>query len=470
VTGATSFGLHCRVSASLDGRQCSSLKIAELLKPSVILKAILRTVALVLLVAFGLGVVRADEPADRLRAEMQQRNNALIEQGFNLTNRFTLGVDSKVLHVDLLIPSSRESHELKFWAHAVGGDVAFKVTSADGHVLALWDGQSGEKSFSLALPVGRIRVEVEGSRADSVFGVFGVKGPILRTCEVDLQRVTTHSANVGAGFRWPYLLYLPKHRGGSFLLAAPNNTGFVTSNPGFLAADGMCAIKRNTDLAERLGTPLLVPLFPRPSETLYLHALSRASLTTKTPAYARVDLQFAKMLDDAQRVLGVEGTKVSQRVLLTGFSASGSFVSRFAMLHPDRVSAVAAGSPGGWPIVPAARDGDAALPYPVGIADVKSLTGTAPDLSFLRQVAWFFFMGDADTNDSVPHRDSFSKADETLITHHFSATPLARWKDAERLYLANGMNAQFKIYPGASHAVSADMQRDVEAFFVEVMK
>jgi predicted esterase len=256
-----------------------------------------------------------------------------------------------------------------------------------------------------------------------------------------------------------------------FLLAVPNNSGFATSDPELLAADGTCAAAGAADLAERLGTPVLVPLFPRPrvpgeDENLYLHALTRESLLTRVPGYARVDLQLAAMLDDATRALASQGIKVSRRVLLSGFSASGSFVSRFAMLHPDRVLAVASGSPGGWPIVPEARDGRSVLPYPVGTADLKSLIGAAPKVAALRHVAWFFFLGDSDTNDSILYRDSFSRADAELIFNHFGSTLPARWKEAARLYRDRGLNARFKLYPDVAHEVSPEMQADIAAFFV----
>jgi predicted esterase len=413
----------------------------------------------------------AEEPADSLHGEMQRKDRALIQQGFNLTNSFVLGTDTKVLHIELLVPPSDVPHELSFWAHSIGGDVEFKVIAPDDRVLASWDGRSGDTNLTLILPVGRDRVEVDGSHADSVFGLLGVKGPVLSRCRLDPARISMHPRNDSAGYYWPYLLYVPKHSGVSSLLAAPNNTGFATTDPELLTADGMCAAERTVDLAERLGTPLLVPLFPRPTvsgeeENLYLHALTRASLSTKTPEYARVDLQFAAMLDDAKKVLASQGINVSRRVLLTGFSASASFVSRFAMLHPDRVRAVAAGSPGGWPIVPVTTDGNSVLSYPIGIADLKSLIGTVSSLPSLRRVAWFLFLGDADTNDSVPYRDSFSKTDAALIFQRFGSTPLTRWNKAERLYREKGLKAQFKVYPGAGHSVSAEMQADVEAFFI----
>ena len=149
-----------------------------------------------------------------------------------------------------------------------------------------------------------------------------------------------------------------------------------------IRAASSCEVRRQAALAERLGTPLLVPLFPRPKaagegDNLYLHALTRAALTAEAPALKRVDLQLLAMADDARKLLAAKGVPVDAKLLLRGFSASGSFVNRFAVLHPERVLAVACGSPGGWPLAPAAKAGGETLPYPVGIADVRGADGKA---------------------------------------------------------------------------------------------
>lgn len=407
---------------------------------------------------------------------MHQRNDALVQRAFNVTNSFTLGgVANKVAHIDLLVPPSDSPHELSFWAHAIGGQVVFRMTAGDGRPLASWEGQVGETTLTLTLPSGRSEIDVDGSSAQSVFAVLGIKGPVVPTCQLDAGRFSTHPAKASSGFHWPYILYKPSEVRAPWVLVAPNNTGFATSDSELVAASAACTAVANAHLADRLGTPLLVPLFPRPpvggaEENLYLHALTRASLLTRDPEYARVDLQLLAMLDDAASALAREGIKISRRVLMSGFSASGSFVSRFAMLHPDRVLAVASGSPGGWPIVPLATDGTMVLRYPVGIADLKALIGTVPPDDSLRRVAWFFFLGAEDGNDSLPYRDSFSSADEALVVGHFGASPVARWKEAERLYRNMGLNAKFKLYPGVAHRVSAEMEEDVADFFLAAEK
>src|SRR5438309_11485076 len=124
------------------------------------------------------GVVGAQESGDALRDEIPKRNSALVQRGFNLTNSFVLGGgSSKVAHLELLVPPSGGMHELSFWAHALSGEVEFRVTTTDDRLLASWVGQSGESDLSLVLPAGRNRVVIDGSHADSVIGLLGVKGP-----------------------------------------------------------------------------------------------------------------------------------------------------------------------------------------------------------------------------------------------------------------------------------------------------
>ena len=422
------------------------------------------------------GACYADDPTGVARAELQRRNTNLVDQGFNFTHGFELNAARKQRTViDLLIPPSDEPHEVSFWASAIGGEASFRITSANDQLLALWQGHSGETDMTLSLPAGHNKVEIDGQHATSVVALLGVKGPVLSTCRLDPARVSTHEANSAAGFRWPYLLFTPEVARAPFLLGVPNNTGFSTTDPELLAASGECTIKEWDELANRLGTPLLVPLFPRPaiadeSENLYLHALTRASLLTDRPGYTRVDLQFIAMMDDAKRVLASQGIRVSQRALLTGFSASGSFVSRFAMLHPERVLAVASGSPGGWPIIPEAEDKGVALPYPVGVSDLPAVAGRPLNLPALRRVSWFYYLGGQDHNDSVIFRDSFSKTDEEIIFSHFGADIRQRWTAAEAAYRHSRLKTQFKIYPAVGHQITDDMRTDVEAFLASAIR
>ena len=397
--------------------------------------------------------------APDLDAEAKKHTDALISQGFNLTHGWALDARGEKTSVkfEFFVPEEEGEHTFSFWAGAPQGEWSYRLQSADGKVLCAWSGRRGDAAVTLATPPGKYAVELDRAPNTGGHAVFGIKGPALHRCEVSTQE---HPAVPAKGFHWPYLVYLPKELRGSRMLVAPNSTGFRTDELELLRTAASCEVRRQTALADRLGVPLLVPLFPRPAtDDLYLHALTRSSLEAKEERFQRVDLQLIAMIDDARANL-----KVEPEVLLEGFSASGSFVDRFTMLHPERVRAVAVGSPGGWPIAPLAQLDADELTWPVGISDVAKLTGKPVELGALKKVSWLFFLGAVDMNDAVPFRDSFSAADQALIFRRFGKTPVSRWKQAEQLHKRAGLDAKFKLYPGTGHQVSAEMEKDIAAF------
>ena len=148
-----------------------------------------------------------------------------------------------------------------------------------------------------------------------------------------------------------------------------------------------------------------------------------------------------------------------------GFSASGMFVNRFSFLHPDRVLAVACGSPGGWPIIPVRDYEGQNMQYPIGIADITTLTGRVFDLDGVRQMPMFLFLGSEDANDSVIYRDSYEKDDEDLIFSLFGETLQQRWAIAEKIYASSGCQSKFATYEGVGHNITNHMKSDIVAFY-----
>jgi predicted esterase len=410
-----------------------------------------------------------------LREEALRRNNALVQAGFNTTRSFEVRGAERRLRTELIVPPhGDEEHVVTLWAASEHGEVDLRLLSPSAEVMLSLRGSSVETTVARKLPAGTYALEFSATSPEGGRAVLGVRGPTLGVCKLDPERFVEQPADPANGYAWPYLLYTPRaphHR----LLVVPINTGFISDDLALLRASGYCEVQRQAALTERLGVALLVPLFPRPAtpgeaENLYLHALVRSALTTQEGPHARVDLQLGAMIDDARSRLAQRGTALPARALFLGFSASGSFVNRYALLHPDRVLAVASGSPGGWPAAPVGEDGGETLPYPVGVGDLKALTGRALDLSGLRKVSHFFYIGGDDFNDAVPFRDSFSKADEELIFRRFGKTPTGRWAVAERLYRQQQLDARFKFYQGVAHQVSPEMQADIEAFFHDSLR
>ena len=142
------------------------------------------------------------------------------------------------------------------------------------------------------------------------------------------------------------------------------------------------------------------------------------------------------MVEDARERLTERDWRIDERFALNGFSASATFTTRFATLHPDRVSSVSAGGLNGMGTLPipqieatALEHADIAtilgsetltLDYPVGIADLAEITGEPFDLDAFRTVDRFLYMGGEDRRDSLLYPDAWTDTDlraQAILTY-----------------------------------------------------
>jgi hypothetical protein len=295
------------------------------------------------------------------------------------------------------------------------------------------------------------------------------------------ETVVSETIEVGPNdaFHWPYFLYVPAEAAEAMnaghppaLLVVPNNTSELSDDEQVheRAARSMAG-GNNRWLSEQLGAPLLVPAFPRlaSAPNLYTHALDRDAMLVTDARLRRLDLQLLAMIEDARARLRKRHIEVRSRILMNGHSASGMFVTRFVLLHPEHVLAAAVGSPGGWPTVPTAEYRGHRLRFPIGVADLEELAGPPFDPVAFRRVQLFFLLGARDTNDSVTSTDSYDEVDAALATRLFGNTPVKRWPFAERLYKAAGSACEFRLYPGVGHRPSEQMKDEILVFFRRVL-
>jgi hypothetical protein len=295
---------------------------------------------------------------------------------------------------------------------------------------------------------------------------------LLETLKPEILRIEPEPQK---GFYWAYYLYVPnslvsaKENKKTYLLVEPNNTGYTSDNQEVHDTSARIIAEEKTSfLAKDLGVPLLVPTFPRPKEdwNIYTHALDRDTLLTKKEELERLDLQLISMIDDAKERLSQKGIILEDKILMTGFSASGMFVNRFIVLHPEKVKAAAIGSPGGWPIVPVGEWNGAQLRYPIGISDLEQLVGKGFNAGSFQSVKLYFYLGDLDTNDSVPYQDGYTQRDKNLIFQTFGDTPVKRWPIAEEIYKFIGASSRFVLYSGVGHNTTVKIVEDVKTFFL----
>lgn len=322
-------------------------------------------------------------------------------------------------------------------------------------------------NYRRLLTVSAILVVIHGCRATSPTPAPPAGRPIP-----EIQGAVLIPAAPEKGFRFPYLLRTPTPGapGVGILVVEPNNSGHVS--PDFEehvgAAIALATHAVGSDVARRLSAPFLMPVFPR-AESLYTQSLDRRTIQTQDPPLERLDLQLLAMVRDARARLVREGLTVADKVFLTGFSASGMFVTRFTALHPGVVQAVAAGGINGFVILPLEQLDGTVLPFPVGVADLAALTHQSFDIDSWRRVPQYLFMGALDGNDAVRHEDAYPEQEARLIYALLGEKMLPdRWNSLQRIYRRSRASAEFKTYDGIAHGTNGRIHADIANFFLRV--
>ena len=298
------------------------------------------------------------------------------------------------------------------------------------------------------------------------------------------------NARSDEGFYWDYYLYIPDNlfsQNLKYMLVEPNNTGTFSDDMKRHEQAAKKIAQRNR-IAQKLGIPVLVPTFPRPKTIkgvsqkgwlYYTHSLDRQTLTIEKDIYKRLDKQLIAMIKHAQNLLKDKNINVKEKVFMFGFSASGTFVNRFAALHPNITKALATGGLNGLPILPIKMKKNKKLYYPVGIYDIKELTGKKFNYKAYKQIPQYIFMGDEDTNDTLPYPAPFNKQQKEIIKEIYNTRPVPigaqdqkenakivvdRFFKAKEIYEKEDIQAQFVLYKGIGHKVTNYMIEDVVTF------
>lgn len=287
-------------------------------------------------------------------------------------------------------------------------------------------------------------------------------GKIITIQEV--PEPTLVEADSDAGFNYPYYLYSPNKTAENDqtpLLVQPNNTGTSTDDFEQHRQRARETAERGVGrtIADELKTPLLVPVFPRPRSepvdfTHYVHALDDTTMAIEDGPLERVDLQLLSMVEDAQSRLKEDDYPIDESgIMLNGFSASGTFVDRFTVLHPDEVISVTAGGVNGMPLLPTGEFDGQELPYHVGTADAKDLTGEEVDRDALNEANQFLYMGAEDENDTIPFDDAWTDDDlrQLALDVYGDNMVYERFPTSQQVYQNIGVEAQFRVYSDVGH-------------------
>lgn len=303
--------------------------------------------------------------------------------------------------------------------------------------------------------------------------------------------VTIVEADPDAGFNYPYYLHVPDEVDADEpvpILVEPTNAPAATNDFEFLleTAERKANGGFGRRIADELGVPFLHPVFPRPvSEpvdwTHFTHSLDVETMELRNGPLERIDLQLLAMVDHATDALTVRGITVSDRFSMSGFSAAGWFVNRFAALHPDRLLSVTAGGVNGLAILPVPEVDVHSLEHPAdlseltgverlslnyhaGIADLEEVTGRPFDLDAFRAVHQFLYVGEDDDNDGLLYPDAWTDPELRLaaVLTYGEDVHEDRMPRCKEIYDEVGAAAVFRTYEGAGHTPEPALDDVVE--------
>lgn len=302
---------------------------------------------------------------------------------------------------------------------------------------------------------------------------------------------TLIEADPERGFNYPYYLAVPENvdeertagdgsvpdDGQRPILVEPHNVG-----------ERIEAFERHLELArqrirgqfgryvaDELGVPMLVPVFPRPFEepvdwTHMIHMLCAKTMRIDEGPLERVDRQLLAMVDDARDRLAKQGVAVPEEVILNGFSSQAAFVNRFAALHPERVRSVSAGGINGLAILPRETAdvrgfGEQPMNYPVGIANVEDLTGKPFNRKAFRDLNQFIYMGSEDDKDALLYPDAWTDPElrGVAVLTYGEDIHEERFPRCQAIYNEADVNAVFRRYDGVGHTPEPALD-DIVAF------
>ncbi|MFC6616115.1 hypothetical protein ACFQAS_14470 [Halopenitus salinus] len=289
-------------------------------------------------------------------------------------------------------------------------------------------------------------------------------------------------ADPDSGFYLPYALFKP-------------TTDQTTERPIYVQPNNAPRVETRDELQDQitdsefraageLRFPGLIPGLPRLPEdgldlvqTLAIQTLRPETglddITTDAfpqETIERVDEQIVNMIDDARERLGDEGYPVSDLIHMEGFSGAGTFTSRFAFLHPGRVSTISVGGTGAAPLPHDTLNGTR-LPYPLGTADYEDLTGRSFDEEAWMNIDQFFFNGEED--QPLPETDPRGYYGISTQYGDRAVDVYGKNRITERLpitmsvYEEAGASMTSKVYEGVGHLVNGEMLDDIVAFHRE---
>ena len=197
-----------------------------------------------------------------------------------------------------------------------------------------------------------------------------------------------------------------------FLMAVPKNK--VLNNQIILEANNLetddlkSITKQACETGKRLATltdnspcPIVIPFIPSYKNRTYFQQLAKEcfELDKKDNNY-RIDEQIVNMIKYTKDVLASEySIKADEKIFLNGYSSSGVFAQRFALIHPELIETACIGGASGSIPVPTKKIG-----YPLGISDYEQLFEKPFDKEAYSKINFKYYVGELETINKTLER------------------------------------------------------------------
>lgn len=272
-------------------------------------------------------------------------------------------------------------------------------------------------------------------------------------------------------FKFPYVLYIPNNIENNTLILHGNNLAHEEGNIlNIYSAIFETTIEAGYDLLS-LNQPILVPVtsnYIHPANNnmheFFPMQASRNVVFCKDEknTYYKLFSQINNMIDHSRSLISKEAKSIlEEKIICHGFSSSAKFVLRYSTCYPERVKLLIAGGFGNQNIIPLSElyvnNKKIDLIYPIGIKDVKEITGKEFDYKAYKEMFQFYFIGENEdsTNDTAFNFRHTDLEIQNIYKELFGTNYQERYNQILKIFKdLDYSNIEFKRYKDYGHSAT----------------
>lgn len=268
------------------------------------------------------------------------------------------------------------------------------------------------------------------------------------------------------GFNFGYLLFIPGDVENQSRLIVEVDT-IEASSYGVTIKSALDTMDRINKTIKKTKYAIIIPIIPcKSDQEKPYQQLSKECFSKETGhKYYRVDIQLIKMIADAKkRINQLTGKELQKKIFLKGYSTSGVFAQRFALLHPELIDSLCVGGAINFTPIPLSEINDQQLCYPVGVSDIEAISGIKFNEEKYKEIKFFSYIlaNDPIANNLTPREPHPS------ISQHGS--PIDR---ISKIYLGLGykfhkkvIEGKYRYRPNDLYGLSDFANADINEFFI----